>query len=270
VILVRVPGTLRYRDVALRSVSAACKLVGGEGKRLEAARRQLHEEMLSAAGEAFNNVAIHGYRGLPVGNIEFQIETDGREIVLRLMDHGRSFDAASAPMPVLDELPEGGFGLYIIKSFVDSIAYEAGQQGKPNVLTLRKRLKSPGKSGSHAVPSLHMPDDDRVEETPIEGRQMIYSRTDTEVATLLKIEGALDAHTVAELRPALETLVADNPRRVIVDLSALRLIDSSGVGAIVSLYKRVRAGGGQVSVTGMRDQPLAIFKLMRLDKALTG
>jgi len=290
VILVRVPGTLRYRDVALRTVSAACKLVGSGDKSLDAARRQLHEEMLSAAGEAFNNVAIHGYRGLPDGAIEFQIETFAREIVIRLMDHGHSFDLVSAPSPVIDELPEGGMGIYIIKSFVDSIAYQAGQQGEPNVLTLRKRLAekaveeapasapnmtalergAPGNSSSQTAPSLHMPDGRRQGETPIEGRHiMTYSRTDTEAATVLKIEGTLDAHTVTELRPDLETLVADNPRRVIVDLSALRLIDSSGVGAIVSLYKRIRASGGQVSVTGMRDQPLAIFKLMRLDKALT-
>ena len=53
---------------------------------------------------------------------------------------------------------------------------------------------------------------------------------------------------------------------MVVDLSGLDLIDSSGVAALVALYKRVRAVGGQVSVTGARDQPLAIFKLLRMDK----
>jgi hypothetical protein len=49
---------------------------------------------------------------------------------------------------------------------------------------------------------------------------------------------------------------------VIIDLSGLRVIDSSGVGSIVSLYKRVRAYGGHASVRGAKDQPLAIFKLL--------
>jgi anti-sigma B factor antagonist len=57
---------------------------------------------------------------------------------------------------------------------------------------------------------------------------------------------------------------------VVVDLSFLRVIDSSGVGAIVSLYKRVRATGGDVRVVGLRDQPLAIFQLLRLDRVLVG
>ena len=90
-------------------------------------------------------------------------------------------------------------------------------------------------------------------------------RIDQNEMTLLKIEGELDANTAPELRPALDALIAEHPKRVTVDLSSLSHIDSSGVGALVSLYKRVRAAGGEVKIAGMRDQPLAIFKLLRLD-----
>ena len=48
------------------------------------------------------------------------------------------------------------------------------------------------------------------------------------------------------------------------------MLDSSGVGALVSLYKRVRARGGEVVVLGLRDQPLAIFRLLRLDRVMVG
>ena len=53
-----------------------------------------------------------------------------------------------------------------------------------------------------------------------------------------------------------------------VDLTQLRMVDSSGIGALVSLYKRVRAQGGNVVIKGVRDQPLAIFRLLRLDKLM--
>jgi len=46
----------------------------------------------------------------------------------------------------------------------------------------------------------------------------------------------------------------------------LRLIDSSGVGAVVFLYKKAKEYGGVVTVLGLRDQPLSIFKLLRLDR----
>jgi anti-sigma B factor antagonist len=86
----------------------------------------------------------------------------------------------------------------------------------------------------------------------------------------LVIKGELDAVTVPELRLSIDGLINKQPARIEVDLSALRVIDSSGVGALVSLYKRVRAQGGQVTVTGLQDQPLAIFKLLRLDRVMTG
>jgi anti-sigma B factor antagonist len=97
---------------------------------------------------------------------------------------------------------------------------------------------------------------------------MTFSRTDTGDLSVLRIEGALDAMSTPELRPVIDAIVADKRPRVDVELSGLRLIDSSGVGAIVSLYKRMRAQGGEVSVKGLRDQPLAIFRLLRLDRVL--
>src|SRR5262245_3305408 len=54
----------------------------------------------------------------------------------------------------------------------------------------------------------------------------------------LSIDGELDVVTVPELRGALEKLLARRPDRVEVDLSSLRMIDSSGVGALVSFYKK--------------------------------
>lgn len=94
---------------------------------------------------------------------------------------------------------------------------------------------------------------------------MNYSRLDEGEKTILRISGELDALSAAELRPLLDRLVEEKRNDVSVDLSQLRLVDSSGVGALVSLYKRVRAGGGQVVFTGVTAQPLVIFKLLRLD-----
>jgi anti-sigma B factor antagonist len=95
---------------------------------------------------------------------------------------------------------------------------------------------------------------------------MKFSRVDHGEATLLVIEGVLDALTAPEIRPTIDAVVDEKRRSVQVDLSALRVIDSSGVGVIVSLYKRCKAFGGSVRVTGLANQPLAIFRLLRLDR----
>lgn len=91
-------------------------------------------------------------------------------------------------------------------------------------------------------------------------------RADTGDTVSLRISGTLDVLTAPEMGTQIERIVNERRMKVMVDLSGLDLIDSSGVAALVALYKRVRAGGGQVHVAGARDQPLAIFKLLRMDK----
>ncbi len=93
-------------------------------------------------------------------------------------------------------------------------------------------------------------------------------RTDNGGESRLVIDGSLDALTVRDLRPIIDAVVADKPQRVTVDIEKLELIDSSGVGAIVSLFKRVKANGGSVVVVGAREQPLAVLKLLKLDAVL--
>ena len=91
-------------------------------------------------------------------------------------------------------------------------------------------------------------------------------RIDLEGELRLKVEGALDALTAVDVRPIFDQVVAEKPARVTIDLESLTLIDSSGVGAIVSLFKRVKADGGQVVVVHAHEQPLAVLKLLKLDR----
>lgn len=85
--------------------------------------------------------------------------------------------------------------------------------------------------------------------------------------TVLAIRGRLDAVAAPELRPTIEQLVAGNCKYVVFDLDELTMIDSSGVGAIVSLFKRLRMKDGDVKIARLQGQPKEIFRLLRLDRA---
>jgi anti-sigma B factor antagonist len=90
------------------------------------------------------------------------------------------------------------------------------------------------------------------------------TRADHETSVIIR--GSLDINSAPQLAEEIDKLVIGKVKRVAVDLSGLDLIDSSGVAALVKLYKGVRGHGGHVEMTGARDQPLAIFKLLRMDK----
>lgn len=97
----------------------------------------------------------------------------------------------------------------------------------------------------------------------------MFQLTEEGETTVLRLQGVLDAQTAPEIRPVLNQIVDAKRQKVVVNLEALRLIDSSGVGALVSLFKRVKEYGGTVTVEGLRDQPLTIFRLLRLDRVLS-
>lgn len=80
------------------------------------------------------------------------------------------------------------------------------------------------------------------------------------------IEGVLDALTAPQVRVGLEQIVADNPPRLLLDLSRLRIIDGHGIRVIVSLCERLRQTGCVFSLAGANQQPLAVLKLFKLDR----
>lgn len=149
-----VPGTLRYRDVAVRIVAEAARLVSCSSQRSpndpldHDVRDPFDTAVVSAFMEIYNNVAIHAYQRKGGGSIEIAITPGERELVIEIKDHGDPFDIDNvAPLPTdldVDTLPEGGMGIHIAKTMLDEISYEPGP---PNLWRLCKRL--PG--GANAV-----------------------------------------------------------------------------------------------------------------------
>lgn len=95
---------------------------------------------------------------------------------------------------------------------------------------------------------------------------LTFSTSEKDSDLVLSLVGQLDALSAPELMPTIDSVVAQKRSKIVVDLAGLDLIDSSGVAAIVALYKRCKSTGGNLQVTNARDQPLAIFKLLRMDK----
>lgn len=143
IVRLSVPGSLRYRDVVLRVVASSCRLLRSMARGKQEPSRDQHrfdDEVVSAVGEAFNNVAIHAYRDVSPGAVELEIELRPDSIVIRMSDTGRRFEPSVERTPDLASLPESHMGLYIVRSCMDQVTYRPGSaHASPNVLTLTKR-----------------------------------------------------------------------------------------------------------------------------------
>lgn len=77
------------------------------------------------------------------------------------------------------------------------------------------------------------------------------------------VRGEVDIASSPVLRRQLERLDDDEP--VVVDLSEMTFIDSSGLGALVELLERRRTkGGGTVTLHGMQEPVRRVFDITGL------
>ena len=95
-----------------------------------------------------------------------------------------------------------------------------------------------------------------------------FERSERDGIIVLTLAGNLDAATAGGLKSEVVALTDAGKTRVCVDLGKVTLIDSTGVGVLISLFKRSRAQNGAVHFASLNGQPKEIFRLLRLDRSL--
>ena len=84
--------------------------------------------------------------------------------------------------------------------------------------------------------------------------------------TVVELAGRFDAATAPNLKVRLKELIASGQHRLVLNLKGLELIDSSGLGVLVSCLRRCVAGGGDLSLAEVPDFARPIFQLTRLTR----
>lgn len=83
------------------------------------------------------------------------------------------------------------------------------------------------------------------------------------------VTGELDFHSAPKLRETILGLVADGNVDVIVDLSKLDFIDSSGLGILVAAFNRTREEGGSLYLRSPSPQTSRVLEISGLNKLLS-
>src|SRR5918997_1992366 len=101
----------------------------------------------------------------------------------------------------------------------------------------------------------------------VEGENtMGFSHTkDPRGVTVVQAEGQLIVGNRHELKDLVQAALARGERRLLLDFSRTGYIDSSGLGALVSISKRVREAGGELRLSGLNDDLRSLFELTKLD-----
>jgi anti-sigma B factor antagonist len=83
--------------------------------------------------------------------------------------------------------------------------------------------------------------------------------------TVVRVEGQLIVANRHELKQIVQDALDQGARRFVFDFTPTAYIDSSGLGALVSMSKRVRQGGGDLRLAGLNEDLRSLFELTKLD-----
>ncbi len=85
---------------------------------------------------------------------------------------------------------------------------------------------------------------------------------------VVTLSGELDAYDARALRETFHEVVEDGPAVIVLDLTGVSFLDSTVLGAIVGLLRRVREAGGELRTVLPETTARRIFEITGLDKAL--
>ncbi len=83
---------------------------------------------------------------------------------------------------------------------------------------------------------------------------------------ILKPTGEIDLHRSPEVKEMLLPLIQRKAPRILIDMSGVSYIDSSGLAVFIETLQRVLGYGGRFAIFGLQETVRNIFEIARLDQ----
>lgn len=183
-----------------------------------------------AVDEATTNVIQHAYDAADPGTMTLTWEVQGSRFVVTLHDRGRSFNPEEVPTPdiesPLEERQAGGLGIYLMTRLMDEVRFDFDPQSG-NLLTMVKYIG------------------------PESSREVL----------VLPLRGRVDAITSPKISAEVREQIASGARFVLVDLSEVNFLSSSGLRALLLIRKELMTHGGELRLAGLQPQVHEVFAL---------
>jgi anti-sigma B factor antagonist len=85
-------------------------------------------------------------------------------------------------------------------------------------------------------------------------------------SAVLSLKGEIDLHVSPGIGESLRQMTAKKPKQLVVDLTKVTYVDSSGLAVFIEAMQNVQEYGGQFALVGLQETVLSIFEIARLDQ----
>ena len=181
-----------------------------------------------AVDEAASNIIQHAYASAKPGTIDLSWVLTKTALVVTLRDQGIQFDPDSVPPPdisaTIDERQAGGLGLFLMRRLMDDVRFVSEPSG--NVMTLVKYLPN----------------------------------TPPDVA-IISLSGRLDAAQTDRIMAAARAAIPSGADRVLLDLSEISFLSSSGLRALLLLRRDLLLRSGELRLCGLISTVHEVFAI---------
>jgi anti-sigma B factor antagonist len=86
---------------------------------------------------------------------------------------------------------------------------------------------------------------------------------------VVQVAGEIDVYTAASLREKLADLIDADHTDVVVDLTGVTFMDSTGLGVLVGALKKVRGFGGRLQLVIDQEKVIKVFRITALTQVFT-
>jgi len=97
---------------------------------------------------------------------------------------------------------------------------------------------------------------------------MQIEQSERDGVVVLTTAGRLNMVAAPQVKARIDDTVAAGNARVVVDLSAVEFMDSSGLGALIGGLKSTRQAAGDLRIAAPTEQVVTVLRLTNLDRVL--
>jgi anti-sigma B factor antagonist len=94
----------------------------------------------------------------------------------------------------------------------------------------------------------------------------VDTRSPSSEVCVVTLEGEIDVYTSIQLKQDIATILAEGQKYVVLNVSKVEYLDSTGLGVLIGTLKRLRETGGNLVIVGPAPRITRIFEITGLYK----
>ncbi|MBD3295906.1 MAG: anti-sigma factor antagonist [Candidatus Omnitrophica bacterium] len=84
--------------------------------------------------------------------------------------------------------------------------------------------------------------------------------------SIFRVNGDIDINSSPDVKKSFDEAIRNKKDKIVINLSEVNYVDSSGLATLVEILKNIRPFGGKMKITNLSSKVKGLFEITKLDK----